>query len=45
MKSVDLKGIFHGKLFINKKDYALDLLEKGYAIVVGKSKNPRYEDA
>lgn len=45
LKSVDLKGIFHGKLYINKKDYALDLLEKGFAVVVGKAKNPRYEDA
>lgn len=23
LKSVDLKGIFHGKVFVNKKDYAL----------------------
>lgn len=23
LKSVDLKGIFHGKIYINKKDYAL----------------------
>ena len=26
LKSVDLKGIFHGKITINKKDYALELL-------------------
>lgn len=46
LKSVDLKGIFHGKIFINKRDYALELLEKGLAVCVGgKSKNPKYEDA
>jgi hypothetical protein len=43
---VDLKGIFHGKIFINKKDYALELLEKGLGVCIGgKSKNPRYDDA
>jgi endonuclease YncB( thermonuclease family) len=41
-----LKGIFHGKIFINKKDYALELLEKGLAVCVGgKSKSSKYEDA
>ena len=46
MKSVDLKGIFHGKIYINKKDYALELLERGLAISMGgKNRNPRYEEA
>lgn len=46
LKSVDLKGIFHGKLLINKKDYAIELLEKGLAVCVGgKSKSAKYEDA
>lgn len=26
LKSVDLKGIFHGKVFVSKKDYAIELL-------------------
>ena len=31
---------------INKKDYALELLEKGFAVCVGgKSKSAKYEDA
>lgn len=31
---------------INKKDYALELLERGLAICMGgKNRNPRYEDA
>ncbi len=46
LKSVDLKGIFHGKIFINKKDYALELLERGIAVCMGgKFKNGKYEDA
>jgi len=46
LKSVDLKGIFHGKVYINKKDYALELLERGLAICMGgKNRNPRYEEA
>jgi endonuclease YncB( thermonuclease family) len=43
---VDLKGIFHAKIYINKKDYALELLEKGLAVSMGgKFKNPKYDDA
>lgn len=43
---MDLKGIFHGKIYINKKDYALELLEKGLAVCMGgKFKNGKYEDA
>ena len=46
LKSVDPKGVFHGKIFINKKDYALELIERGLAISMGgRNRNPRYEDA
>lgn len=46
LKSVDPKGIFHGKIYINKKDYALELLEKGLAFAMGgKFKNQKYDDA
>lgn len=46
LKSVDLKGVFHGKIFVNKKDYSLELLERGLAVSMGgKFKNARYEEA
>jgi hypothetical protein len=35
LKKVDLKGVFQGTVLINKKDYALDLLERGLAISMG----------
>lgn len=45
MKKVNNKGIFHGRLFINKKDYAEELLEKGLAVCMGgRNKNTKYED-
>ena len=46
LRSVDQKGIFHGRISINKKDYAVELLEKGLAVCMGgKFKNAKYEDA
>ena len=42
MKRVDQKGIFHGKILINKKDYAIDLLEAGMAIYLDRNKNVKY---
>ena len=45
LKRVDQKGIYHGTITINKKDYALDLLENGHAVVMSRNKNPKYEDA
>lgn len=45
LKRVDQKGIFHGKIYINKKDYAIDLLEAGMAIYLDRTKNAKYEDA
>ena len=46
LKSVDLKGIFHGKIYINKKDYALELLKRGHAICMGgRHRNNSYEEA
>ena len=46
LKSVDLKGIFHGKIYLNKKDYALELLQRGLAICMGgKFRNAKYEEA
>lgn len=46
MKKVDLKGVFQGTVFINKRDYALDLLERGLAISMGgKFSNKKYEEA
>ncbi len=42
---MDLKGIFHGRVYVNKKDYAIELLEKGHAVCMGgKFKNQKYED-
>lgn len=43
LTKVDKKGIFHGTVYIDKKNYALDLLERGLAINFGKS-NPKYEE-
>jgi endonuclease YncB( thermonuclease family) len=46
LKKVDLKGVFQGVVYINKKDYALELLEKGLAISMGgRYANKRYEEA
>ena len=45
LKRVDKKGIFHGKLLINKKDYALELLEAGLAIYMDTKKDEKYENA
>ena len=46
LKSVDNKGIFHGKIYINKKDYALELLKRGLAICMGgRFRNHNYEEA
>lgn len=42
LKRVDQKGIYHGTILINKKDYAHDLLENGHAVVMSRNKNPRY---
>lgn len=38
-----MKGIYHGVLSINKKDYAIDLLENGLAVTVQRNKNDFYE--
>ena len=44
LKKVDLKGVFQGVIYINKKDYALDLLERGLAVCMGgKYGNKKYE--
>ena len=46
LKKVDLKGVFQATIYINRKDYALDLLEKGLAISMGgKYINKKYEEA
>lgn len=45
LKRVDQKGIYHGTILINKKDYALDLIENGHAVVLNRNKNARYEEA
>lgn len=41
---IDKKGVFLGRLFVDKKDYALELLERGLAFQFGKG-FPSYEDA
>lgn len=43
LSKVDKKGIFHGNVYIDKKNYALDLLERGLAINFGRS-NAKYEE-
>lgn len=46
MKKVDLKGVFQGVIYINKKDYAIDLLERGLAVCMGgRFSNKKYEEA
>lgn len=45
LKRVDQKGIYHGTILINKKDYALDLIENGHAVVLNRNKNAKYEEA
>jgi endonuclease YncB( thermonuclease family) len=46
LKKVDQKGVFQGVIYINKKDYALDLLERGLAVCMGgKFSNKKYEEA
>ena len=43
---MDNKGIFHGKIYINKKDYALELLQRGLAICMGgRNRSSGYEEA
>ena len=41
---MDKKGVFLGHLYVNKKNYALELLEKGLAFQFGRG-FPVYEDA
>jgi len=43
LSKIDKKGIFHGTIYIDRKNYALELLERGLAINFGKV-NPKYED-
>jgi len=43
LSKIDKKGIFHGSIFFDKKNYALELLERGLAVNFGKV-NPKYED-
>jgi staphylococcal nuclease domain-containing protein 1 len=46
LSKVDLKGVFQGTINVNKKDYALELLEKGLAICMGgRYANKKYEEA
>lgn len=46
LKKVDLKGVFQGVVYVNKKDYALELLERGLAVCMGgKFSNKKYEEA
>lgn len=41
---IDKKGVFLGRLYVDKKDYALELLERGLAFQFGKGFSS-YEDA
>ena len=41
---IDKKGVFLGRLYVDKKDYALELLERGLAFQFGKGFGS-YEDA
>ncbi len=46
MKKVDPKGVFQGVVYINKKDYAIELLERGLAVCMGgRNANKKYEEA
>lgn len=41
-----MKGVFQGVIYINKKDYAIDLLERGLAVCMGgRFSNKKYEEA
>jgi len=42
LSKLDKKGIFHGTIYLDKKNYALELLERGLAVNFGKV--PKYED-
>jgi endonuclease YncB( thermonuclease family) len=43
IKRVDQKGVYHGTIIIGKRDYAMDLLESGLAVVMNKNANHKYE--
>ncbi len=41
-----MKGVFQATIYVNKKDYAVELLEKGLAISMGgKYGSKKYDEA
>jgi len=42
IKRVDLKGVYHAEIFINKKDWAAELLERGLAVTAQRNNNEYY---
>ena len=41
---IDKKGVFLGNIFVDKKNYAMELLDRGLAFQFGRG-FPAYEDA